>query len=44
MLKSTIKNMQEQSAYKPTIKDYLQLLALGAICLFAAMIEGGMIL
>ena len=44
MLKSTIRNMHNQSVYKPTVKDYLQLLALGAICLFAAMIEGGMIL
>lgn len=44
MLKSTIRNVQAQSAYKPTAKDYLQLLALVAIFIFAAMLEGGAIL
>ena len=44
MLKSTLTNMRNQSAYKPTASDILSALAICAVVLFTAMMEGGAIL
>ena len=44
MLKSTLINMRKQSAYKPTTADILSALAICAVVLFTAMMEGGAIL
>lgn len=44
MLKSTLTNMRNQSAYKPTTTDILSALAICALVLFTAMMEGGAIL
>lgn len=44
MLKSTLTNMRTASAYKPTAADILSALAICAVVLFTAMMEGGAIL
>lgn len=44
MLKTTISNLRHQCAYKPTVQDILCVIALTAIFIAAAIMEGGAIL
>lgn len=41
MLKTTISNLRHQCAYKPTAQDILCAIALTAIFIAAAIMEGG---
>lgn len=44
MLKTTLLNLRNQCAYKPTAQDILCAIALTAIFIAAAIMEGGAIL
>ena len=41
MLKTTISNLRNQCAYKPTVQDILCAIAMASLFLLVAILEGG---